>query len=228
MAHKHVYYDIWSLEGDPEFVNTRTHYREKPAGKGVIVGTGVTLSGGRAGKPKLKLHTKKGYRGDRLAQVGDDDVLLIEGHGSVGADRIFSHEEEGEGREVSARALAKIILKDGLPRTHKYVRLIMCHSANTQKPVRGKLPNYHEDHVREPRLESFQCFAQLLAICLGYYKYHQIAVCGYKGIIKSGRAGVGKDFKHPEYKQWYNAQGKPISKSDVKGADDEAEPSQVV
>jgi hypothetical protein len=119
-----------------------------------------------------------GKRKKPLANIEDDSTLLINAHGDWTANvlevqtksKYFSTDRGWV--TITADDLAYQLMFDGLPKTHKRIRLVSCYGG-------GLNP---EDQISD-RSQAAAPFAKVLATILGVWRYSSIVVGGYCGAV---------------------------------------------
>ena len=127
------------------------------------------------------------YFGSPLKDVDDNHIVLIDGHGGDRIDRIQARQSAYQGMtqrqrdasKLTAEQLAERLEKDGLPKTHKTIRLLACYGGGST--LKGRDGNYlpaiqHNNHQNH-------AYAQRLARALHARGYTNIVVGGYPGSV---------------------------------------------
>lgn len=146
-----------------------------------------------------KLTTLDAFEGP-LALVGDDDILVINAHGSSAKVCLgYRNGKIGPGlhdhrmRILSVTQLAEMIHRDGLRESHRVIKLNSCYAAGNPASSDGRVAIAPKDS-----------FAARLAIELGKRGYTNIMIGGYPGDLDIDERGAGKRIWDAEHKkrQW--------------------------
>lgn len=178
------------------------------------------------------------YKGDRLADVKDDDMLMISSHGGatdpttivsdLGVREMFNSDER-----LTANDLAKQLSGADLPKSHVLIKMLSCYAGGvlTQSndgPTRSGMGATGEDF-----------FAKLLAVALrSDFQYDAIIVGGFAGPLlnatvasrRAGRApmstnaqlynrvGVegGNAVDSHDHIHWFNGNGQEVPRDTIK------------
>ncbi|MCP5306208.1 MAG: hypothetical protein H6953_12270 [Chromatiaceae bacterium] len=144
-----------------------------------------------AGKPHYRV-ADSSYMGKPLKSVEDDHVVLIDGHGGDRFDAIAArqHLRDLEPSQrgafmLSAEQLAARLEKDGLPKTHKTLRLLACYGGGSS--LWGRDGDFSGSLAHNRQTDD--AFAQRLAIALHARGYKEIVVGGYPGSVHAANDG---------------------------------------
>jgi hypothetical protein len=140
--------------------------------------------------------------GNRLDNVGDDDMFIIAGHGLPNDNRIgvsVKYDSPvgsilaffGQTREetITANDLANILMGSGLPKGHKYIKTLTCGGAGmaTADTANARFNSTNTKVLDLPlkEVKSENCFASVLAIAMRERDYYQLLVKGYPGFVNA-------------------------------------------
>lgn len=139
------------------------------------------------------------FKGSQLNDVGDDDMLIIAGHGLPNSSLIGIGTEETVSIlgitfsrptqvTMTANDLAQELVDANLPRTHRYIKLITCGGAGMvavddakatiANNVVASVPVVNHSHQSD-------CLASVLAKELGRMLYGNVMVKGYPGFVNA-------------------------------------------
>lgn len=189
VAHRTFFYDVWGSNPKDTGAIKLYYTTSKPSSSHVRSSSIFGPSTGDHRHPYSITKNPFAAAG-RLKDVEDDDVILIEGHGHPGCDSI-SNLRAG-GLSLSANMLAKILIKDLLPKEHKYIRLITCFGGAARADTTS--------------------FAARLAMKLGSKNFNSIVVCGYLAEVVGGDRGLNIENKRKDAKLWFDSTGQAIAK----------------
>ncbi|MGH7078387.1 MAG: hypothetical protein ACREFU_09835 [Acetobacteraceae bacterium] len=181
MAKKWLYFPFDDISKDPTMPGNRKRYEEKYKANLTVV-----------------------MLGDLLHLVGDDEMFIIAGHGLPGSSEIGITTGPGKTKAhrvlgidaqstMTANDLADHLLKAGLPKTHKYIKLISCGSAG-MVAVDDKNATIDSSDTKNPKVAAVtvtthiheaECLASVLAAALGKRDYNDVLVKGYPGFVNA-------------------------------------------
>lgn len=159
-----------------------------------------------------------------LQRVGDEDLLMIAGHGDEGDFSISMTGRKGE-RSLTANDLAQKLKTYGLKRTHQSILLLTCFGGGSTTKHTG-VPRVvgiaKSESVSVHKKSAGKCLAAVLAKSLGKAGYYSILVGGWPGefvsndpetgtpSFESNPDGKGTQNTHVaqlDHIQWYDATG---------------------
>lgn len=121
-----------------------------------------------------------------LEKIKDDDLLLIDAHGSVDTpDQLIMTSPKGD-KKVTANDLAQRLKTEGLKKTHQSILMASCEGGG-RSSLKGVQPdNKGSLKANNLNLRSNslgKCFASILAKSMGLAGYYSILVGGFPGIF---------------------------------------------
>jgi len=158
-----------------------------------------------------------------LEKVVDDDILVINAHGSKdGACIGYRDGHIGPGphehrmRILSVFELATMIVEDGLPPTHRLIKLNSCYAAGN--PAQLSKPE-------QVKIAAANSFVAKFAERLGKLGYKEILVGGYPGSFDLKLRSTGKRLMDEEQnvfdpseiggRLWFGWDGQPSEKPEI-------------
>jgi hypothetical protein len=171
---KKYYYDPFGAitHHDGAFQLTQKKYEQK--NNCTIIKTDYNV------KTKSGVRHRSGQTKKPLENIEDDSTLVIMGHGDWQSNTIqvktkskFFSNDRGW-FAITVGDLVTQLMYDGLPRTHRRIRLLTCWGGGLNK----------WDGVNDPN-KAAVALAKVLAESLGFQRYYDIAVGGYCGPVIS-------------------------------------------
>ena len=197
------------------------HHYYNPFRGGAVRGDSAMASARHkyAGKAHFNLidaQSTRPWQAKPLADVGNDEVLVVDGHGGDRMDALGIQEGPRRGTRMTAEQLAKQLEDEGLSKDHGVIRLISCYAGGSTLEsqggnFRGALNANKSDDV----------FAARLAKALHVRGYRNIVVGGYPGAVHNiggGSKTITTSVPGNAYTirasglcNYYDGQGQPVA-----------------
>ncbi|QSA96602.1 hypothetical protein [Methylococcus sp. EFPC2] len=126
-----------------------------------------------------------------LRDVGDDDLLIIAGHGDLGDGTLAMNGKAGD-VAITASELAEMLETGGLAKSHQSILLITCFGGGSSKMKNptGAARVPAADLIVKNNKKG-ECLASILGKALGMRRYFSILVGGWPGSFISSDPDFG-------------------------------------
>jgi hypothetical protein len=206
MAKIWYYYAFKNSEEDPGVLAGPDYFRQTKLTFEVIPRTGVLQP---------------------LTVVADDDLLIIDAHGSAARPSELSLCTKDGLKSMTASDLAAQLSTDGLKKTHQAILLVTCEAGGTSTFKSGASPGAGGDvkatNLTIARNKTDECLASVLAKALGMKGFFSILVGGFPGVFNPISYSLGNKsafrtdsddrvLAQLDHIQWFDARGNNTNK----------------
>ncbi len=163
--------------------------------------------------------------GTPLAVVGDDDLLMIDGHGDINTPgTLYLCKADGLDEPLTANDLAAQLLQKGLKKTHQSILMLPCFAGGTSSIKAGAAPGtggvLAAANLIAKNNKKNECFSSVLGRAMGLAGYFSILVGGFPGVftkisyslngVTAFQADDGTRVRAQlDHIQWFDCKGAP-------------------